>query len=253
MEPGRPAPYDDSITIVTPEGFDLTMTLAGVGSRFVSALVDALVQILVIVALTIVVEVVGAGGYGAAVIAVGSFLIVFGYDVFFEVLASGRTPGKRLNGLRVVRSGGQPVDLLTSAIRNVLRLVDFLPAGNLLGIVSILVTEKNQRLGDLAAGTIIVRERRESAPRVPTLVDVDTDPAEHVLDASAITAEELAAVRAYLGRRATLGDDVRRQLAHTLAERLRPKVGGADDALRGELFLEALLAAKEGRSGRPPL
>jgi uncharacterized RDD family membrane protein YckC len=239
--------YDDRITIATPEGVDLILTLAGVGSRFASALVDLFIQAVIIIAVTIVVPAAGLGGFGVAIVAIVGFFAVFGYDVFFEVLASGRTPGKRVNGLRVVRAQGQPVDLLTSAIRNVLRIIDFLPASYLVGIVAILVTSRNQRLGDLAAGTIVVRERREGrlAVRVPTAAPAAS--AEQVLDAGAITAEELAAVRRYLERRADLGADVRRQLAHTLAERLRPKVGGVSDDLRGERFLEALMAAKAER------
>ena len=248
MEPAAPATYDDRVTIATPEGVDLTLMLAGAGSRFASALVDILVQGAIIVAVTIVVAVAGLGGYGAAVVAIVSFVVVFGYDVSFEVLASGRTPGKRVNGLRVVRTGGQPVDLLTSVIRNLLRIVDFLPFSYLLGIVSILVTSRNQRLGDLAAGTLVVRERKEGRlgvrpPFVPAAPD--SSPA---LDVSAITAEELIAVRSYLGRRHELSDAVRRQLAHTLAERLRPKVGGVTQDLRGERFLETLAAAKSDRT-----
>src|SRR5262249_19717493 len=80
MEPVAPATYDDRVTIATPEGVDLTLTLAGVGSRFASAVVDILIQTLIIVALTIVVGVAGPG-YGAAVLAIVSFAVVFGYDV----------------------------------------------------------------------------------------------------------------------------------------------------------------------------
>ena len=248
MEPAAPSPYDDRVTIATPEGVDLTLMLAGAGSRFASALVDILVQGAIIVAVTIVVAVAGLGGYGAAVVAIVSFVVVFGYDVSFEVLASGRTPGKRVNGLRVVRTGGEPVDLLTSVIRNLLRIVDFLPISYLVGIVSILVTSRNQRLGDLAAGTLVVRERKEGRlgvrpPFVPAAPDSSA-----ALDVSAITAEELIAVRSYLGRRHELSDGVRRQLAHMLAERLRPKVGGVTEDLRGERFLEALAAAKSDRT-----
>jgi uncharacterized RDD family membrane protein YckC len=246
MEPVAPATYDDRVTIATPEGVDLTLTLAGVGSRFASAIVDIIIQSLIIAALTIVVAVAGPG-FGGAVFAIVSFVVVFGYDVAFEVLASGRTPGKRMNGLRVVRSEGQPVDLVTSVIRNLLRIVDFLPASYLVGIISIVVTDRNQRLGDLAAGTLVVRERREGrlgvGGSVPSTLPADVP----ALDVSAITPEELNAVRSYLGRRQELSDAVRRQLAHTMAERLRPKVGGLTDDLRGERFLESLVAAKRDR------
>src|SRR5262249_57943690 len=116
----------------------------------------------------------------------------------------GRTPGKRINGLRVVRSGGQPVDLVTSVIRNLLRIVDFLPVSYLVGIVSIVVTARNQRLGDIAAGTLVVRERREGrvGVRRPFTPPVPAEPT--ALDASAVTPQELNAVRSYLGRRQEL-------------------------------------------------
>ena len=248
MEATRHGTYDDSVTIPTPEGVDLNVTLAGIGSRFSSALVDTTIQIVIVIALTIVVRAVGLGGYGDAALALGTFLVVFGYDVLFEVLASGRTPGKRMNGLRVVRSRGQPVDVMASVIRNTLRIIDFLPVAYLIGIVSILSTSKNQRLGDLAAGTLVVRERKggwaRGAARAPVVAVPAAAATEHALDVSAITPEELVAVRSYLARRPTLTVDVRQSLAHTLAERLRPKVGGVTDDLRGERFLEALVAAK---------
>ena len=101
------------------------------------------------------------GDLGIALFSIISFAIYFGYDVAFEVLANGRTPGKRWTGLRVLRDDGRPVDLLSSAIRNVVRLVDGLPLSYLPAMVSILVTQRNQRLGDLAASTIVVREPRK--------------------------------------------------------------------------------------------
>ena len=97
---------------------------------------------------------------GAALLALVSFAVVTTYDILFEVFASGRTPGKRMNGLRVVRSGGEPVRFVTSAIRNALRAIDFLPFAYVIGAVTILATRNNQRLGDIAAGTLVVRERR---------------------------------------------------------------------------------------------
>src|SRR5206468_2607649 len=156
------------------------------------------------------------------------------------VLASGRTPGKMMNGLRVVRDRGQPVDVMAAVIRNALRIVDFLPAAYLTGIASILATKKNQRLGDLAAATLVVRERRggrarRGAPRASAVIAAPSVP-DHLLDVSAITPEELTAVRSYLARRPGLETGVRQNLAHTLAERLRPKVGGVTEDLRGERF-----------------
>src|SRR3954454_15264238 len=153
--------YDDRLTISTPEGVELSMTLAGVGSRCTAALIDLAIETVLIVAVTIPATAVG-NGFAAAIGAILGFLIVVTYDVLFEVFNGGQTPGKKANGLRVVRAQGQPIEFVASAIRNVMRVIDFLPPIYLLGISSILVTKKNQRLGDLAADSIVVRERRAS-------------------------------------------------------------------------------------------
>jgi uncharacterized RDD family membrane protein YckC len=241
--------FEDRLSITTAEGVDVELTLAGLGSRFAAALVDAVIQTVLLVALVGVFAGFGwLGGWGAAAYAVASFLVLFGYDVAFEVLASGRTLGKRWNGLRVVLVGGYPIGFTASAIRNLLRLVDFLPSAYLVGCASILVTARNQRLGDLAAGTLVVRERRGTT-EPPPLLTAPAEASPHAgWDVSGITAGELATVRSFLERRDTIDLTARRQLGHTLAERLRPKVTGAPPELGGERFLEALLHTKTQRS-----
>jgi len=238
--------YEDRLTIATPEGLDLELTLAGVGSRFTAAIVDFAIQLTLLGALGVVFFVAGFGGdAGVGAFALLSFVLFAGYDVLFEVLASGRTPGKRWNGLRVVRSDGSAVGFLTSSVRNSLRLVDILPGWYLIGIVSILATRRNQRLGDLAADTIVVRDRRLS-PRAapePPAVSAETS----AWDASAVTRDELLAVRRFLDRRADLGDEARRRLAADLAGALRAKVAGAPTELGDEAFLERLAAMKAAR------
>jgi uncharacterized RDD family membrane protein YckC len=247
--------YEDRVTIQTPEGVDLQLTLAGVGSRFVAAITDFLIQNALVIAAALALlggsALTGddvATGLGAALFFIVLFLVIFGYDILFEVFASGRTPGKRATGIRVVRSGGEPVGFLTSAVRNVLRLVDFLPFMYAVGIVAILVTRRNQRLGDIAAGTLVVRERlgarrRRTAPR----------PIERPVseasgwDVGGVTGEEVAAVRSFLERRWELEADPRADVARALAEKLRPKVSGAAAGLGDEEFLEALAATKARR------
>lgn len=225
------------------------MTLAGLGSRFVSAVVDALIQGAALGAVALILGVTGVAGVTADALALAlwtafAFALVSGYDVFFEVLARGRTPGKRLNGLRVVLVSGAPIGFLASAVRNVLRLVDLLPFAYLVGIASILVTDKNQRVGDVVAGTLVVRERRTGAalpvsPAAAAPVEIDVAG----WDTRAVTDEELATVRSFLGRRDEIERDAREELASTLDARLRPKVRGAQPELRNEEFLEALAAA----------
>jgi uncharacterized RDD family membrane protein YckC len=240
---------DDRITIATPEGVDLELTLAGVGSRFVSALVDVLLQIVLLVGVSGVGAAVGAfgNGFGAVIVLLLSFLVFAAYDVLFEVFASGRTPGKRLNGLRVVRVDGSPVAFFTSAIRNVLRLVDILPGMYLVGIVTILVTRQNQRLGDVAAGTLVVRERTQQ-PSLRQLPMRQPAAATNAWDVTGVSADELVAVRSFLARRYDLTHEARYRLAADLAGALRPKVVGAPENLPSEAFLEKLAVAKLPRA-----
>jgi uncharacterized RDD family membrane protein YckC len=236
--------YEDRLTIATPEGVDLELTLAGVGSRFASALIDYLIQAAIIIALSLVLGLgvglsPGSSGFAAALWTVLAFLLFVGYDITFEVLSSGRTPGKRLNGLRVVREDGGPVTFPISAVRNVLRIIDILPGTYLVGIASILVARRNQRLGDLAAGTLVVRERKVTPP--PLWLPARPAPA---LDTSGIDQLELAAVRSFLARRYELTADARIQLAAELAAKLRPKVGGAVADAPDEVFLERIALSK---------
>ena len=166
--------------------------------------------------------------------------------MLFEVRARGRTPGKRWTGLRVVRTSGQPVTFVPSCVRNVMRLVDMLPAPPLyaVGMLSIFVTGKNQRLGDLAGGTLVVRERagRASRRRPPTARRPRR--AADGWDVSAVSAQDIGTVRQFLERREGLADGPRGELAEELERRLRPRVAGAPEGLRAEEFLERLSAAK---------
>ena len=244
--------FEDRLTIATPEGVDLELTLAGVGSRFTSALVDYLIQLLILVALAFMLSL-GAGvtpdsgGFLTATWVVLAFVLFIGYDIAFEVLASGRTPGKRMNGLRVVLENGGPVTFPASAVRNILRLIDLLPGTYLVGITAILVSARNQRVGDIAAGTLVVRERK-ALPAEPLLRSYRAPVEAPAWDTVGIGPDELTAVRSFLARRDGLTRDARVQLAQELADRLRPKVGGAVGSEAPELFLERLAAARAERS-----
>jgi uncharacterized RDD family membrane protein YckC len=243
--------YDDRISIPTPEGVELELVLAGLGSRLVAAIVDQLIKLAVFLALFVLGGALSgdnAGGFLVAVLVVASFLVFFGYDVAFETLASGRTPGKRAAGLRVVRLGGEPVGFLASAVRNLLRLVDSLPGIYAVGAACILFSSRNQRLGDLAAGTLVVRERRAPLPpALPNAFDFTVADRYAAWDVSGITSFELVTVRRFLERRWQLDPAARGRLGWEIAERLRPKVAGAPPDLHPEQFLEALAAAKAAR------
>lgn len=252
--------YEDRVTIATPEGVDVDLTLAGIGSRFIASLVDTTIKLAAFIGFYVFLfggaSLLGGGDIGSlggAVFYVVSFFIWFGYDVLFETLASGRTPGKRWTGLRVVRMGGRPVGFVASAIRNIVRIVDFLPSLYLVGMVAAVSTKMNQRLGDLAAGTVVVREKPMSVVAPEGTPPASTPPpaAESFpvdsWDIGGITTEELSMIRRFLERRAELNPQARAHLAHQLAERFRPKVVGAPP-LPPEAFLEQLSVAKAKRA-----
>ena len=244
--------YEDHLTIATPEGVSLDLTLAGLGSRAIAGAIDLVLKALLVGLLMIVLlALLGIGAAFVLVPAIGMTMLV--YDVVFETLAAGRTPGKRISGLRVVRSSGRPVDLSASAIRNAVRLLDGLPLSYLPTIVSILLTRRNQRPGDLAADTVVIRDRREidRACHRPAAAPAGAahgaaGPAGATWDVSAVPAEDLATVRAFLERRGGLAPDARVRLAAQLDGALRPRVGGADEP-DPERFLEILYDAKRSR------
>jgi uncharacterized RDD family membrane protein YckC len=229
----------------------LELPLAGVGSRFVALLVDSLLQILAFIALALLLLGAGAGGFtGDAVLAVAAFVLVFGYPVAFELGASGRTPGKRWSGLRVVCDDGSAITFRASALRNLVRLVDALPGFYFVGAVAIFASRNNQRLGDLVAGSIVVREPRAAKSAAgPAELTVETEAADlPAWDVSGLRPAELAALRRFLERRHELDVVPRNLLARDLANRLRPSVGGVGAEVAPERFLELIAALRRIRA-----
>lgn len=242
--------YEDRHTISTPEGLELELTLAGLGSRMISFIIDTALQYAIIALAALVFILPTALAEAGLLLGISLFLIVVafvllgGYDISFEVLNGGRTPGKLWTGLRVVRDDGGPITLGPSAVRNLLRLVDGMLTLNLGYVLAVVFSSRNQRIGDMAAGTLVVRERRgrEEAPAVRSR-DHDVE----AWDVATVSEDELSAVRRFLERRTTLAASARQRIAWELVRRLRPKVGGAPDAMDPESFLEALVQAKSSR------
>jgi uncharacterized RDD family membrane protein YckC len=242
--------YEDRISIATPEGVSVELVLAGVGSRFAAAFLDTIIQFTAVILLGV-----AAGALrntiARAVATVGIFLVFLGYDIVFEAWNGGRTPGKMAGGLRVVRANGTPIGFFTSAVRNLLRLIDILPFFYIVGMITVLASSKNQRLGDLAAGTVIVRQRRgDSASSVDALVarrTLEGPEDSSGWDVSAVTADEISTVQRFLDRRASLTGGARVRLGNDLADRLRPKVVAPNADPRAERFLEELVAVKSAR------
>lgn len=152
---------DTTWHIETPEGIDVVLHLAGPLPRLLAWLLDLLIRGGVLLVCAIVLALLGTTGSGLLLILF--FGLEWLYPVVFEVLHDGRTPGKGVLGLQVLCSDGTPVDWTSSAIRNLLRAADFLPVLNLAALISMLMAGQFRRLGDLAAGTVVVYAKRPRA------------------------------------------------------------------------------------------
>jgi len=174
---------DRNLEVRTPESIAFSYELAGLGSRFLAVVLDLLIQVAVLLAGLIALSLaafnvqsassarhIAAGPVGAVITAASIcalFLLFFGYFIFFEAFWNGMTPGKRVLGIRVMRDEGYPIDFMSSLIRNLIRSLEFSLGFYLLSAASALLSVENKRLGDFAAGTIVVRERSSNQPPVP--------------------------------------------------------------------------------------
>jgi len=160
---------EETLDINTPENVAFGYRVAGIGSRFLATLTDTilitLLQVIVYITYYVTLRSLDIDPFGsgsawvAAIMGLVIFLFYWGYYVFFEMLWNGQTPGKRWTGLRVIRTDGTPITLSESFIRNLTRIVDFLPAAYGVGIVTMFIDKRSRRLGDLAAGTLVVYDR----------------------------------------------------------------------------------------------
>jgi uncharacterized RDD family membrane protein YckC len=152
---------DTRVAVETPEGVELAFSPAGPAPRALAYAMDLAIRSAAYLVLGIALAFLGRAGQGLFLIAL--FLLEWFYPVAFEVLAGGQTPGKRLLGLRVIRADGAPIGWSRSTVRSLLSFVDFLPFGFAAGLVSTLLTGRHQRLGDLAAGSVVVHQDRTPA------------------------------------------------------------------------------------------
>ncbi len=221
---------------ITPEAVAVTVDIAGLGSRMIALLIDVLIQAVVLIPVAIGL---GSGGLvDAATIVVLSvilFLVVWAYFPLFEWFWRGRTPGKRAQRLRVVGIDGHPAGGAAILVRNLIRIVDVI-AFPFLAVISMLVTRRSQRLGDLAAGTMVVRDRRAAVPPVQPISDRTDLPA---IDSTGISEREYDVVRSFLLRRGSLEPRARTALAATLAATVRERIGTVPSQLDDETLLEA--------------
>jgi uncharacterized RDD family membrane protein YckC len=244
---------DRTLDVRTPESIAFSYELAGIGSRFLAVSIDLIVQILILIALiwglaaagshlptakhasSISSKFVQSLAIGIAVFVV--FVIFFGYFIIFEAVWNGQTPGKRALGLRVVRDGGYPVDFTAALVRNLIRVGEMMFGFYAISAVAAIFSPENKRLGDMAAGTIVVREARMQSP-TSMLREIREEP---VYAATAyVSGDERAIVKRFLERRDSLNPDRRVELAHQLAERVRPRVPTEMQRLDDEALLERL-------------
>ncbi|MEI7893202.1 MAG: RDD family protein [Myxococcales bacterium] len=262
-------PLDTDIAIETPEHIVFRYKVAGPGRRFFAYVIDLLLcyAAIIVIGVAIALAAIGAGSLVGAMqdalqAGAGLVLVVLfaAQWLYFAVLEGwrGTTPGKRAFGLRVVTTTGRPIGVREAALRNILRAADALPATQLLGIfsavglVSIALTKRFQRLGDLVAGTmVVVNERARAVP--PLLLWPPATPAElgALPDVVLLDADERLAIELFLRRRPRLGRARELELAQMLAPSLSRRTGfyAADPSRTLALLYDR--AANAGRGEAP--
>ncbi len=198
---------DTRQSLETPEGALLPLTPAGFGVRVLAQLLDVMIRLGITLVVTIVFSLLGRMGMGIALILI--FLLEWFYPVFFEVARNGRTPGKKWMGIRVVNDDGTPITFGPSLLRNLLRAVDFLPLAYLTGIIASLCNRQFKRLGDLAAGSMVIYDApplREPSFEVRGQMPVPAD----------FSTDEQRALLAFAERSKFLSAERQRELADIL-------------------------------------
>ena len=245
----------DKLIIETPEQTSLEFPLAGIGSRFLAVALDTLLQFGVYIVLGLIAllvssfGVVGAFGkqWGIAILIFVAFSVQFGYFALFETIWNGQTPGKRWTHLRVIQDSGRPINAYDSVLRNLLRIVATLPSLYAIGIVTMLISRENKRVGDYAAGTVVVHEKPLQG--VGAIWSVAAAPAQALpaIPSAQLTLDELQLVETFFERRTSLDPEVRRAMARQIAQRLGERLHVPGEMRPdAEKFLEAL--AEQRRS-----
>jgi uncharacterized RDD family membrane protein YckC len=263
---------DQEYTIDTPENVTFAHEVAGIGNRFIAALIDSFILFSALVLLNLII-LVGLGVLGSmdpapmvedtpmdwieglllAIYALINFLIFWGYYVLFEYLWNGQTPGKRLVHIRVVRLDGNPAGFVEVMVRNLVRIVDFLPSGYGLGLLVMFFNGQARRLGDFAAGTLVIKERADVHLRslLPVnsfgnpAIQTEDEPVDEVLllryaNIRRLTAQDYELIREALYREGTsaLSPGVIARLAETIAAKLEaePPLPTASTQFLGEVL-----------------
>jgi uncharacterized RDD family membrane protein YckC len=255
----------DQLNIDTPELVAIEMPLAGIGSRFIALLVDYLIwgAFFFVLAVLFIVFAPGIGAFSKIseqwAIAIAIFIIFllnWGYFTLFEAFWEGRTPGKRVARIRVIQQSGRAIGLFESMARNLVRYVDQFPSFYAVGVVVMFATKNHQRLGDLVAGTLVVRDRIDEAPLwdahgARTFTAQIHTPIAHipephlafvlpVVGVARLTASDLEVLEGFFARRLDMSMQTREALAQRIAAAIQAKSGLELPAGASvETFLEA--------------
>lgn len=213
--------------IVTPEAVVLDLETAGFASRMTAAAIDLAVQLLCLLVLMFIlgltVLISSSQSTTNTVLAFVVFGILFIYPIAFETLWRGRTPGKAALRLRAVSVDGAPIHLREAILRSMGGIVDrLLPPGGITGVLFVLGSSRHQRIGDLVAGTIVIRDPRQYVPAPALWFSPPPGLEEYAggIDPSAVTSEQYTVIRSFLTRVNALGPAARTSIAADLADRL---------------------------------
>jgi uncharacterized RDD family membrane protein YckC len=250
----EPALEGDQVRIETPEHVVFQYELAGLGSRIIAGLIDLMLIGLALLALLLIVIAFAGGlqGLGTWAIALGAvtaFFTLWGYPIFFEIFWRGQTPGKRSLSMRVIQEGGYALTPQVVIVRNLLRIVDFLPGGYFLGLLVMILNRRYKRVGDFVAGTIVIRDRSAFAapPRLHPHEAVPQGQEERVaelrrLGIHRLGAEQIQVIQDFMQRRHSLSADARVRLSAQLAQGVCRQLEIPPES--GEKFLQCVLAAR---------
>ena len=241
----------DHLSIETPEQIKISYSVAGIGSRFYAALIDLALLIPVLaVGYYVIIRAIldldeSFGNWLAALAGIATFVLQWGYYMVFEIATNGQSPGKRALGLRVIKAQGYPISFSDSAIRNIVRVVDMLPFAYGIGLLTMLLNRNWQRLGDLAAGTLVVKEGAEASPNPGKTPSVKKSNLVYAawIKPERVTDTELAAIREYLARRSSLPRLRRLQLARTIGTPVAQRMTD-NDQIDYDVFLEEVYSLK---------
>ena len=255
---------EEVLIIETPERVPLHFALASIGNRFLACAIDHTIQVLALLIIFIAALVLAnlsfleqmlasAPKWVYAVMIILLFLVFAGYFTFFEWIWSGQTPGKRWLKLRVIREDGRPITFWEASVRNLLRPLDMFPMGSYsIGLIAVFVSTRDQRIGDMVGGTVVVREREAEAPEFDQVFATPvSDPAmrrsfkpvDFTANLSSLTDSEIQVVETFLRRRWDLSEMPRQWMAWRVTLpilfKIRPTYDLATFTYEG--FLEELL------------